>query len=383
MQSQAVEQQMPDFVIVGGGIYGCAVAWGLAGRGADVCLLEASEIASGASGGLGKRGVRANGRDVRELPLMKMAHQIWPTLDELLDASTGFDRIGHLMLLERDEDLPRASVRAGLQARYGIPSSVLDASEVRQKEPGVDGRILAALFCPDDGIADHTATTKAFASAGQRLGVDIRERTRVVDLETTQERVTGVVTDRDERISVAREVVVVTNHHVLPLLERLAQVSLPAWPVYPQVLLSEPIDVPPVRHLIGHAHRRLAIKSVDDKRVMISGGWRGKWNRSSGTAETDAEQVAGNREAAIAVFPELANVPISAAAVDRGELMMIDQIPVIDRLPGCNNLLFAAGWSGHGWAIAPAVCQLLAEWMMTSQRPKLLEPFRLSRFDCR
>ena len=70
---------MTEFVIVGGGIYGCAVAWELAKRGADVLLLEAQSIASGASGGLGERGVRANGRDLRELPLMRLAYDIWPS----------------------------------------------------------------------------------------------------------------------------------------------------------------------------------------------------------------------------------------------------------------------------------------------------------------
>ena len=70
---------MADYVIVGGGIHGCAVAWELATRGADVLLLEAKSIASGASGGLGERGVRANGRDLRELPLMRLAYDIWPT----------------------------------------------------------------------------------------------------------------------------------------------------------------------------------------------------------------------------------------------------------------------------------------------------------------
>ncbi|HXH11738.1 MAG TPA: FAD-dependent oxidoreductase [Alphaproteobacteria bacterium] len=62
-----------DFVIVGGRVYGAGVAWELAKRGAEVLLLEAQQIASGASGGLGQRGVRANGRDLRELALMRLA----------------------------------------------------------------------------------------------------------------------------------------------------------------------------------------------------------------------------------------------------------------------------------------------------------------------
>ena len=45
-----------DFVIVGGGVYGAGVAWELAKRGAEVVLLEALQIADGASGGVGVRG---------------------------------------------------------------------------------------------------------------------------------------------------------------------------------------------------------------------------------------------------------------------------------------------------------------------------------------
>ncbi|MCB8962996.1 MAG: FAD-binding oxidoreductase, partial [Ardenticatenales bacterium] len=65
---------------------------------------------------------------------------------------------------------------------------------------------------------------------------------------------------------------------------------------------------------------------------------------------------------------------------DRPEGVSFDGIPIIDQLPGLDNLTFAAGWSGHGWAIAPAVAQLLAEWRLTGRRPDLLTPFNLTRF---
>ena len=40
---------------------------------------------------------------------------------------------------------------------------------------------------------------------------------------------------------------------------------------------------------------------------------------------------------------------------DRAEMISIDGIPIIDYLPGAENMLVGVGWSGHGWAIAPAV----------------------------
>ena len=50
-----------DFVVVGGGVYGTAITYELMERGATAVLLEGGDtLASRASGGPGKRGVRAN-----------------------------------------------------------------------------------------------------------------------------------------------------------------------------------------------------------------------------------------------------------------------------------------------------------------------------------
>jgi Fe-S-cluster-containing dehydrogenase component len=55
-----------------------------------------------------------------------------------------------------------------------------------------------------------------------------------------------------------------------------------------------------------------------------------------------------------------------------------DGIPIIDRLN--ENLLIAAGFCGHGFALGPVVGRHLAEWAATSQKPAALEPFRRDRF---
>ena len=89
-----------DFIIIGAGVYGAATAWHLASHDTSVTVFEAGEIGSRASGGPGRRGVRANGRDVRELALMKRAYGIWPTLHERLEAPAFYEQCGHLLLAE-------------------------------------------------------------------------------------------------------------------------------------------------------------------------------------------------------------------------------------------------------------------------------------------
>ncbi len=371
---------MPEFVIIGGGVYGCGVAWELTRSGAEVCLLEASEIASGASGGLGKRGVRANGRDLRELPLMRRAYEIWPTLHEQLDAPTGYEQTGHLMLIEREKDRLQAEAQAQIQSQQGIPSTMLCREEVGDREPFVSESVTAALYCPKDGIADHTATTRAYAQAAESLGAVIREGTPVTGLEIQNQRVTAVFANQTERIPAGRGVLLVSNCHSLPFLKQQLGITLPAWPVYLQVLLTDPIKPVPLNHLIGHAHRALAMKVVPGNQIMISGGWHGKLNTDTQRGEIVADQLKGNIDEAISTYPCLAGVSVTEAAADRPELISVDQIPIIDQVPGMENLTIAAGWSGHGWAIAPAACYLLADWLISKNKPDLFSAFSLERF---
>lgn len=255
-----------------GGRYGAGVAWELAKRGAEVLVLEAGEIASGASGGLGKRGVRANGRDGRELPLMRAAYELWPDLHEQLGAPTGYERVGNLHLIERDRDLPGAAAQAWAQEQQGITSTLLDAKAVREMEPGLSPRIQGALYCPNDGVADHTATTRALAQAAQRHGAVMREHTRVMGLERSGDRITAVRTAEEERIEVEHTLLLLANTFVPDLLHAQFGITLPVWTVWPQIVLTEPVEPMPVQYLIGHASRLLAMKSTPDGRVMISGG---------------------------------------------------------------------------------------------------------------
>ena len=190
--SEALDNHMTNYVIIGGGICGCSVAWELAKQGADVLLLEAKTIASGASGGLGERGVRANGRDLRELPLVRLAYDIWPSLQDDIGGFTGYRRLGHLHLIEREEDLAGASAQVWMQNQHGIQSHLLSAVELRELEPHLSENVIAAIYCPKDGVADHTATTRAMANAAATHGAQIIENAPVTGMTRERDRVVSV-----------------------------------------------------------------------------------------------------------------------------------------------------------------------------------------------
>jgi sarcosine oxidase subunit beta len=334
--------------------------------------LEADVVAAGASGGLGLRGVRANGRDQRELPLARRAHDLWPDLAERLGRPTGYVQTGHLELSERPGDRSEFERMIERQRAVGVACDVVDQGALRELEPELAPAVVAAVRCPADGVADHTATTWAFATALQAAGGEIRQGAPVVELRQETSGPVAITADGDA-VGWSAGALLAVNAAAVDLVAPLG-VELPVFAVYPQVLVTVPVPAPLVSHLIGHAHRRLALKMLPGGEVMITGGWLGR------DGAVDPEQVRGNLAEAVAVFPALGGVELATTDASRPESICADMVPVVDRLPGVESAWVAAGWSGHGWAIAPAVAESLVAWMLQGERPAVLAPFGLDRF---
>lgn len=371
-----------DFVIVGGGVYGLATAYHLARLGAaSVAVLERGEPASGASGGLGQRGVRANRRDLREIPLMREANEVWPTLAEELGAETGYRRTGGCFLIEDTaakgfSGIDAARPLAEVQTALGVPTEVWDRDRVRSVYPGVADAVEAAAYVPTDGVASHEATTLAYASAARRLGVQVLTQTGVEAVEMRADgRVSGVVTATGEVVGVGRELLLTANTDTPRLVAQATGAVLPVWTIHPQAARLRSATPAHIPMLTGHDTRTLSVKMVGED-IMLSGGWRGR--RTATGVEVVEERVRGNVAELQAVFPELTDLEVLEVDVSRAESVSADRIPIIGRC--APNLSVATGWTGHGWAIAPVVSRLIAESVLTGSDPSLLDPFTPRRF---
>jgi sarcosine oxidase, subunit beta len=382
-QSKRTDGREADFVIVGGGVHGCAAAFELGQQGADVVLIERGQIASGASGGPGKRGVRANLRDPRELPLMRLAYDIWPALDKTLGRPTGYERIGSLELIEAaTADDPSAwsqlQARIEVQNAHGIKTELLDRQAMLQLQPGLSPLVRAAVYCPLDGVADHTATTRAYAAAAAAAGVDVREEMEATAVSRRGD-VTLIETTNGASFAGRKAVLILANAHAPQILRGSFGLRLPTWTVAPQVSVMRTVQPVPTRHLIGHVSRKLAAKAVGADQIMLSGGRRGTWDSASDTGIPDPNVPGDNLADGVAVFPQLEGASLVKTDATRPESCAADDIPIIDRVPGARDVFFATGWSGHGFAIAPAVAKFLASWVTTGSRPTELAPFGLHR----
>jgi sarcosine oxidase subunit beta len=377
-----------EIVIVGGGIYGACLAYDLAKAGHDVLVLEAQEIAAGASGGPGERGVRAANRDLRELPIVAQAQQRWAKLQAEIPGGVGYRRIGGFQVYDipygqrRGEIEGEIAARAAAQEALGIPTRLLGRDEVMAMEPELSPAIQGALFCPNDGVGDHGFATRQLAAEAQKAGAVIRTGEAVAKIVCEKGRAVAIMLAGGERVEVGRHLVLLANTGVPALLgPHLARHEvLPVWNIIPQMLFVTNPEKRRINHLLGHKSRRLAVKQLVDGTIMISGGQcvepGGEGMGLRGTLSATALNVGD----AIATFPFIDRSEFLKVDGSRAESCAIDQIPIVGKIEAADNLIFGFAWSGHGYAISLGFVTYLADWMTSGEEPAALAPFSPRRF---
>src|SRR5207302_1652755 len=109
----------------------------------------------------------------------------------------GLHQVGYLFVLSRESDVEEFERTIALQNAYGLGSRMLTPGEVRQLCPLLQGDdILAGAFSPGDGHATPEGVVQGYAFAARAHGAEIRVNCEVLDIETSGDEITGVVTDR-------------------------------------------------------------------------------------------------------------------------------------------------------------------------------------------
>jgi sarcosine oxidase subunit beta len=302
------------------------------------------------------------------------------TLDDELDASTGYRQHGNLRLARNDteavviRELVRSQQALGLELRW-----LEGNAAVRAVEPALAPTIEAASFCPSDGSADPVATVEAFARAASRAGARFRLGERVTTLEVRDGRLSAVVTDR-ARIAAGSCLLaagVLTNELLAPL-----GLGLPLRRPMVTVLRSEPLP-PLLGPVLGVANADMAGRQESSGRLRVTSGaepWHGEMQSGASPRVPPSMASIGTVVAKLsAVLPAFAEARLETCWAGLLDLTP-DALPVLDQAPGIDGLVVAAGFSGHGFGIAPATAPILAD-LVTGEQPAFdLRPFRFERF---
>jgi glycine/D-amino acid oxidase-like deaminating enzyme len=347
-----------DVVVVGGGVSGCSAAWHLARAGARVILLEAREMAAGASGrnggfllaGLAHRPVALAERvgEQRAAELYEYTARGREAIYELaatLGVSEFAQRTGSLRLAIDQAELDDLDREAALLTAAGVRVERLGGDQL--PGPLANGHFLGGLRFPDDGRLVPAGWARAMARATGEAGARVCEHSPVVAIEDDGD---GVVVRTSAGHEVrAEHAIVATEAWLSGLLPELAGIVLP---YRSQVLAAAaPLDAGgAVRRVLDHVTWSRSgwdyAQQTADGTVVIGGEeledveLLRHWDEI--TVDRDQRWLEGWLRRVLEFEPDV-------LARWAGVLSQtVDGFPVLGPLPGRPRVLSCGGWGGAG-----------------------------------
>ncbi|HYQ80319.1 MAG TPA: FAD-binding oxidoreductase, partial [Anaeromyxobacteraceae bacterium] len=338
----------------------------------DVLVLERDYLNAGASGRNGG-GVRAQWSTPTMIRLARRTLQICATFAADMGVNVWFRRGGYLFLAPGEPQLRRLERNLELQRRMGLRTRLLSPAEAAGVVPELDAtRFLAAAWNPDDGVVFPWPFLWGYAARAEALGVKVRTFTEVIGFESAGRRLTAVATSRG---TIACGTVVNACGAWSRAVARLAGVALPNRPVRHEILVTEAVKpwLGPLVSMLGTG-------------LYFSQSLRGEIVGGMGDPREPEGLEMGSSLRFLARFARA----ITACAPVTGGLRVIrqwagcydvtpDNNPVLGAA-GFDNFLQMSGFVGHGFMMAPAVAELMAEWMTGRGRDEIFERFTVDRF---
>ncbi len=344
-----------DVAVVGGGLVGAAIAYGLARRGQRVAVLDEGDMAIRASrGNFALVWVQAKGLGMPEYAAWTVrSSEAWSGLAAELAVETGLDvsfqRPGglHLCLSEtelegRRQTLMRFHNQAGV-ARY--TTEMLDRSALQKLVPEIGPDVVGGSYSALDGHVNSLRLFRALHTAMQQRGVVYLPGHPV----TAIDKVGGGFQIRTAKSEMRAAKVVLAAGNANAQLAPMVGLSAPMKPERGQIIVTER-----VRSFLHHPIATL--RQTDEGTVMIGD------SREDGTDPADMNlqinSVMASR--AVRMFPVLGSLNIVRTwrAI---RVMPADGFPIYDQSTSHPGAFLVTCHSGvtlaaiHALALAPMI----------------------------
>jgi glycine/D-amino acid oxidase-like deaminating enzyme len=375
--------QTADIVIVGGGVMGVSIAHALAERRAGrVVLLEKSYLGAGSSGKSGAI-CRQHYSNALTALMARKSLMVYREFADRIGGSPVFTHTG-MLLVVRGADRKSLETNVAMQQSLGIDVRMVSGQDVRDIDPEVslDANEVAA-FEAEAGYVESVQVVASYAAAAERLGATVQCDAPVTGIHVESGRVRRVETKAGSWG--CNTVIVAAGPWAGRLLAPMG-IALPVQACRTQVgLFRRPVSVKRSGPVYGDFSQGIYFKPTHGD--MLHAGSIGgeeihdRVDPDNYPESADAAWLPGIRKRLEQRIPAMNR---SYGRGGYGALYAItpDWHPVIDRCPGVDGLYVAAGFSGHGFKMAPIVGCLTAEMVLDGACRTLdIHALRFSRFD--
>ena len=368
-----------EVVIVGGGVIGAAVAYFLAKRGISCSLLDKGRIggeSSNAASGILSSSPGDSQYSRLAQRSLSLFHELTPIIREESGIDIEFAECGDLTLAMNENDAITLRGLANQLSAMGEDARWVDSAEIREMEPLLNPAIPGGMFAPDSCRVNNQRLADALATAARRYGAEVREGVEVIGLSVENGRVSGVLEGRG---SMNAEIVVLAAGAWTGTMDRWLYGD--RGPSYARVPMVKPVKG--VNLNVQPAHGSVS--------RMIHGSWGILVPRNDGsmivgaTVEEvgfDARVTSGDVHSILGIgsvlMPSLGDAEINWSIVGLRPGSG-DDLPVIGRMPGYDNVIVASGHYRNGILLSLATGEAVAE-LVEGSNGQSLSDFDPARF---
>ena len=385
-----------DVIVVGAGVEGTATGLSFARRGVKTLILEQFGLYHTRGSSTGEsRVIRKTYQEAIYVAMMVDAYKLWEEIEkecgELILRKCGGLTIGF-----SEETIKEVIMECDSQMKnYKIPHEILGGQEIRKRWPmlGVKDEVVG-LWDPTMGILYARKSMIAMMNQFSKRGGVVRENRKVIGIEQIEgkggQTVVKVSTHRKESFF-CKKIVLCTGpwtNKVLSLVNLQIPISpekvvTPFWKIQenrtePDSFSNAPVfsfwktptelyysvpeyEYPGLLKIAPHG----SIPCDPDERDFVEDLPSYILKLSGFISDTFQPGLLGNKP----------------SIVERCIVSMTrDTHPIIDVHPIFRNVYFCAGFSGHGFKLAPVIGELVADMVCGTETKFDLKFFRLSRF---
>jgi len=359
-----------DFLVLGGGLVGSAIAYGLVRQGKRVRVLDEGDVAiRAARGNFGLVWVQFKGLGMPAYAdWARLSADLWPEFAEELtrrsDIALHYRKPGGFDVALDERDMADSvAALARIRAQQGAKGYDVEIVERRRLDnllPGLGPEVVGGTYCPHDG---HVSPLRLLRALHAVLGEAYRPAGKVTAIRSAAG---GFQVEAGGTTHAAPRIVLAAGLGNLALGEMLG-FALPVRPQRGQILVTERLPAFLDYPLSG-------VRQTEEGSVLL-GSSREEVGYDNGTTPEAMQAIARN---ATRVFPALRHARIVRAW---GALRILapDEFPIYQTVPGHDGAFVATCHSGVSLAGAHAL--RLAQYLAEGRVPEQFSAFHSRRFD--
>lgn len=374
------EMRTADAVVIGAGVIGASVAYHLAKRGLTrIVVLDKHVLASGGTGRSAAI-VRQHYSSEELVRMMRRSLAVFRRFGDEVGGDAGYVECGWVFLAP-EEVSAGVSKNLEMQQRLGVNTREISRDDLRAIEPRIEaGDAARIVYEPESGYADPHATTCGYLQQLRQMGGALVPMTAVHDIVVTASKVTHVRTTGGD---IATGIVVNAAGPWAAQIAAYVRLDVPIRVTREQELVLETAAVGgPPRVVFSDMVNAIYGRPEGRSRLLLGRGFPKEYEEADPDRfdqQADHEFVRdaiGRMQRRFPAFGDALVVNTYAGLYD----VTPDWHPILGAVDGTGGFYMCAGFSGHGFKLAPAVGELVASEIAGGAAERDLARFRLSRF---